>query len=180
MKNQGEVSTFSGQGISLYPNHYSRAFASSHLPYPLSHQRTLRLAFPKGRITGLPSSIHSTGRVRGCLFAGGIVGCVTRVRSVLSLPLAFWLKPISTLGLSILTTFINRSLPFPIPSFLAPYRVGAPGVDVLSRFCLHPYGAGFVVLRASHPAVTGNACRSRKRVVAHTVRSKLTPCLTVK
>ena len=115
-----EVSTLSGQGICLYPNHYSRAFASSTFPYPLSHRLVLRLAFPKGRISGLPSSVHSTGWVRSCLSAGGIIGCVTRVMSVLSIPLAFWLKPISTLGLSILTTFINSSHLFSIPSFPSP------------------------------------------------------------
>ena len=111
-----EVCTLSGQGTGLYPNHYSRAFASSTFPYPLSLQLVLRLAFPKGEITGLPSSVHFTGWGRSCLSAEGITGCVARVRSVLSIPLALWLKPVSTFGLSILTTFIDSSHPFSIPS----------------------------------------------------------------
>lgn len=45
-------------GIRPYPPHYRVAFASSAIPYPLSHRFTLRLTVPCGRATGLPRSTH--------------------------------------------------------------------------------------------------------------------------
>ena len=40
---QVEVGLLSQWGMSPYPDHYSRAFASSTIPYPLTQQVTLRL-----------------------------------------------------------------------------------------------------------------------------------------
>jgi hypothetical protein len=79
------------------------------------------------------------------------------------------------LHLSILTRFISDSRLFSIPSFLAPYRVEAPGVDLPSRFGLHKHLS--VGLRC-HPgfppriAVPYDAGRSRKHMAVHMVESK--------
>ncbi|MBW2739100.1 MAG: hypothetical protein JRE64_09695 [Deltaproteobacteria bacterium] len=50
-----------------------------------------------------------------------------------------------------------------IPSFLAPVRLDAARVEILSQFSLPILEIeGYIVLRASHKAVTSNACRDKK------------------
>src|SRR5229473_6958088 len=56
------------------PSDYRSAFASSVLLYPQRYRRPLRLAFPVGSTTGLPSSACVTEWGRLSLSTGG-VGC---------------------------------------------------------------------------------------------------------
>jgi hypothetical protein len=58
MKDPMEVCSLS-RGVMLllfnsYPPHYKVAFAFSIIPYPPIHRLSLRLAFPCGRMMGLP------------------------------------------------------------------------------------------------------------------------------
>src|SRR6266446_5417652 len=46
--------------LNPYPSHYRMAFASSILPLPHAYRLALRLAFPRGRRTGLPCSVSVT------------------------------------------------------------------------------------------------------------------------
>ena len=52
-----EVGLLSQRGTGPYPGHYSRAFAFSTIPYPLTRQVALRLPCPHtevlGRVVGL-------------------------------------------------------------------------------------------------------------------------------
>jgi hypothetical protein len=64
MKDQTEVCPLS-RGVMLlvlnpYPVHYKPAFAFSVLRYPPHYRRPLRVAFPDGSMTGLPSSSQVT------------------------------------------------------------------------------------------------------------------------
>ena len=58
-------------GLTLYPIHYRVAFASSLIPPPLPHQRSLQFAYPRGEDNGVTSFISSIARGRSCLSAGG-------------------------------------------------------------------------------------------------------------
>ena len=50
-----------------------------------------------------------------------------------------------------------------IPSFLAPVRLDAARVEILSQSSLPILEIeGYIVSRASHKAVTSNACRGKK------------------
>lgn len=67
MKDQTEVCNPFGRGHvpDRYPRRYSAAFAFSVLLYPQPQQRSLRSACPlKGGITGLPSSVSITQKVK--------------------------------------------------------------------------------------------------------------------
>ena len=111
-----------------------------------------RLSFQGRRNTGLPSSTFNTQWVSVCLSAGGIIDYMKRLRNTPTIPLAFWPKPVSIFGLSKITTFINSSHMLRIPSFLAPIRVDAPRVEVLSRVSLLAYCQGL----HCHPGFTQN------------------------
>src|SRR5215813_7498446 len=53
--------------LNPYPPHYRVAFASSILPLPHVYRLALRLAFPRGRRTGLPCSVSITTNGVGAL-----------------------------------------------------------------------------------------------------------------
>src|SRR5262247_1030052 len=60
-------------GLNPYLSHYRRAFASSLLLCPHTYWLALRLAFPRGRCTGLPCSVSVTrGWVRRALSTGSV------------------------------------------------------------------------------------------------------------
>ena len=89
-KDLPEVSTLSGQDINPYPIHYKLAFAFSGILYPLAYRLPLRVAFhSRWRQLGLPCSANSIRWVRACLSAGGIIDCVKRYKSALTIPLTF-------------------------------------------------------------------------------------------
>ena len=50
-------------GLNPYPPDYRTALASSLILYPPSHRRTLRWAYPEGRMTGLPRSTDESRMV---------------------------------------------------------------------------------------------------------------------
>ena len=61
------------RGLNPYLSHYRTAFASSILPFPHIYRLALRLAFPRGRRTGLPCSVSVThGWVRRALSTGSV------------------------------------------------------------------------------------------------------------
>jgi hypothetical protein len=55
------------QVLNPYPSPYRTAFASSILPFPHIYRLALRLAFPRGRRTGLPCSVSVTANGVGAL-----------------------------------------------------------------------------------------------------------------
>jgi hypothetical protein len=61
---QGDVA----RGLNPYPPHYRMAFASSILLLPHVYRLALRLAFPRGRRTGLPCSVSVTTNGVGALY----------------------------------------------------------------------------------------------------------------
>jgi len=121
---------------------------------------------------GLPCSANFTRWVSVCLFAGGIVDRVGQQRTIPSIPLTFWFRPVSIFGLSLITTFISNSHMLRIPSFLAPIRPDAARVEFASRLPLPAEAEGFIVTRASHKAVTSDACRGRKLPTTRQADSK--------
>jgi hypothetical protein len=109
-----------------------------HRPLPAPPSADLTVRFPKGRDTGLPRSSDLPYRwLRCCLFAGGACVCVSEAKNLSTCPLAFWLKPISAFGLSLITTFSNSSPRFTLPSILAPDHFDASSRNFLSRFGCH-------------------------------------------
>ena len=91
---------------------------------------------------------------RFCLSPGGFIDLVYRETNGTSIPLAFWPKPISNLGLLVLTGFINSSLPLTLHPRLAPYRVLLSDIPSASRL----RRVGCIVRRASDHCVTTAAC----------------------
>ena len=92
-----------------------------------------------------------------------------------STPYRFGPGACSLLHLSLLTRFISDSHLFSIPSFLAPYRVEAPRVDLPSRFSLHrqtPVGLRCHPGFPPHIAISYDAGRIRKHMAVHMVESK--------
>jgi hypothetical protein len=82
---------------------------------------------------------------RFSLSPGGIVDLVYRPVIDTSIPLAFWLKPVSNLGLSYITRFINCSHMLTMHPRLVPYRVLLSVMPSASRL----RRVGYIVRRAS-------------------------------
>jgi hypothetical protein len=83
--------------------------------------------------------------VRFCLSPGGFVDLVYRGGTDTSLPLAFWLKPVSNFGLLAMTGFTNSSLLLTMHPRLVPYRGLLSVMPSASRLrCV-----GYIVRRAS-------------------------------
>ena len=126
MQDQTDVSALSRGvmspvGLNPYPPHYRVAFASSVLPCPHACRLALRLAFPRGRRTGLPCSVSVTTNGVGALCPPVAFVSMTRSGGILvPATVPFWLKPASTFGLFSVTMFIERSPGFAMPSILAP------------------------------------------------------------
>jgi len=64
--------------LNFYSLHYRATFAFSILLYPHFCRLALRLAFPRGRNTGLPRFAISTRWVRSRLYAGGAMSAVAK------------------------------------------------------------------------------------------------------
>lgn len=102
-----------------YPPHYKAAFAFSILLYPQPYRFALRLTFPRELLRedyGLTTFRVSTdewGRSR--LFAGGSASATGDFVAPVLDHLPFWLKPLSTFGLFVVTTFISDSLLLTMP-----------------------------------------------------------------
>jgi hypothetical protein len=116
---------------------------------------------PKGTIRAYPVPLKQHEWVRPCLSAGGYHVRVTPVLQRVSQPHAFWPKPVSTFGLSYMTTFISSSHTLVIPLNLAPHphwysQMPSPphGFDVARR-------PGYIVPAASHRTVASPACAGR-------------------
>ena len=86
-------------------------------------------------------------------------------------PHAFWLKPISAFGLLVLTTFINGSPAFSIPSTLVSPHVDARRHTISSRFWCSSCDDGSIVPSTSHHRVTTIAWPGRVPVAEHWVVS---------
>jgi hypothetical protein len=148
------------------------AFAFSILLYPTPHRRTLRLAVPDGGSAGLTTfRFCAIGWVRSRLSAGGAGVCDRRNGKLLCPPPAFWLKPISVFGLLVLTTFINGSRAFSVPSTLVPLHVDARRYTIPARFWRSSCDDGSIVPGTSHHRVTTIAWPGRVPVADHWVVS---------
>jgi hypothetical protein len=101
--------------LNLYPPRYRAAFAFSILLCPPFYRLVSRLAFPGGerRVYHVPCAYQEWGRSR--LFAGGASSAGADFEAALPVHLPFWLKPLSTFGLSILTTFSSDSHLLTVP-----------------------------------------------------------------
>src|SRR5262249_54107923 len=70
------------RGRNPSPPHDRMAFASSILPFPHIYRLALRLAFPRGRRTGLPCSVSVTAEwVRRALSTGSVAAHDKEARS---------------------------------------------------------------------------------------------------
>ncbi len=125
MKDQTEVSSLS-RGIMLpgvaqpLSSPLQAGLALSVILYPHCYQRLLRVAFPCGSSTGLPSSVSATAWVRPSLFAGGVGVHDREEWNPCARHVPFWLEPVSRFGSSGLTTFIKSSHLLAIPRTLGP------------------------------------------------------------
>jgi hypothetical protein len=100
---------------------------------------------------------------RFCLSPGGFVDLVYRGGNDTSLPLAFWLKPVSNFGLLAMTGFINSSLLLTMQPRLVPYRVLLSVMPSASRL----QRVGYIVRRASDHLLV--ACLRSLRLKAQPV-----------
>lgn len=122
-------------GLNPYQAHYRPAFACSLIPCPTPRRLALRLTVPtRGNAGFTRFRCCAIGWLRSRLSAGGIAVCDRENEEPLSQPRAFWLKPVSVFGLLVLTTFIDGSHLFSIPSTLAPDRFDASSHGLSSRF----------------------------------------------
>src|SRR5471032_2915314 len=86
--------------------------------------------------------------------------------------MSHWLKPVSTFGLSMMTTFIEVHLRWSLP------LVPSPSPPLCWQILLSLAGprtddiGGYIVPRASHRAVAGSACLGRKRLMEQPVQSQ--------
>jgi hypothetical protein len=119
---------------------------------------------------GLPCSAWITEWVRSALSAGGFSVHDRVQRKTYACHLAFWLKPVSILGLFVVTTVNEHSPMLTIPLTLAPFRLDA-GRDVFSSRLRHQsFDCRFIVPGASHRWITLAACPGRVLVVEHQAR----------
>ena len=159
-------------GLTLYPIHYSSALASSLIPSPLPHQRSLQSAFPRGEATGLlRSSLRSLrgkvvpfGRWRVIRDGGH---CSPR-----TWPRTFWYKPESIFGLLLFTAFISTSPGLTCPGLLAPDHRDAGSRRVGSRVHGRSEDRGYVVPQASDLTVASDARWGSRPMAEHRVMSE--------
>jgi len=117
MKDQMEVSPLScGVCFISSPFHYRMALACSIFLCPQPYRHSLQFAFPmlgELRIFHVPLAYRKMVEVLSV--RRWLIVCDGRKRSSQSSPRAFWLKPLSTFGLLVLTTFNDSShvLTFP-------------------------------------------------------------------
>src|SRR5262249_5301733 len=159
-------------GLTLYPIHYRPALASSLIPPPLPHQRSLQSAFPRGEATGLLRSSRRSLRGRVVPFGrwrvirdGG--HCNPR-----SWPRTFWSEPDSIFGSTLLTAFISTSPGLTRPGLLAPDRRDAGSRRVGSGVHGRSSDRVYVAPKASAPAVAGDARWGSSPMAEHRVMSR--------
>ena len=119
---------------------------------------------------GLPCSAWITEWVRSALSAGGFVVHDRVIRKPYASHNAFWLKPVSILGLFVVTTVNEHSPMLTIPLTLAPFRFDASRDALPSRLRHQSFDCGFIVPGASHRWITLAACPGRVLVVKHQAR----------
>ncbi len=142
--------------------------ASSLIPPPLPHQRSLQSAFPRGEATGLLRS--SPRSLRGKVVPFGRWR-VIRGGGPCS-PRTFWFKPDSIFGLSLVTVFISTSPGLTCPGLLAPDRRDAGSRRVGSRSHGRSFDQGYVVPQASDLTVAGDARWGSRPMAEHPVMSE--------
>ena len=163
-----------GQSSNPYPVDYRPAFASSDLPYPLTHRRALTGHFPpslRGWL-GLPRCT----RVPILKDLGpALPPAVQPLRGEISRPsdltaYLFWSMPISLLGMLLLTTSQQR--------FTCVGHILQPQLPTAARLAVatSPHGSvarlsggGYSVPSASHPRVTPSARPGRVPVAEHRI-----------
>ena len=111
----------------------------------------------------VPCTLHDWVRV--CLSAGGPVATCPELQARQLTTYLFGRCP-TAFGTTMLTTFISSSHVLPIPASLAPRSrcCSGPLPHLLTKE-RHPRG-GYIVRKASHPTVTGDACLPRLLLVA--------------
>lgn len=176
-----------------YPGRYSRAFACSVIPYPLTQQVALRLPCPyaeaRGRAVGLttfpglPTSqrfCRDVYPVRACLSCGRTSGDIPPFATGVAGDVPFWFWPVSRFGQSILTqvqSTVHVSCPF--GTSLAPPPPSCWQIPRDSSQSSHAADAGDVVQWASHTVVADHACHRRlpsitRRVMTYRSRGRMT------
>jgi hypothetical protein len=83
----------------------------------------------------------------------------------------FWFKPVSTFGLSKITTFIGSSHMLVVPTHPLLLSAFVLADSASPRGWAYRLSGGYVVPRASHRAVTGSACLGRERLMEQPVSS---------
>ena len=125
-----------------------------------------------GRQRGYFVHLFDHSGVRSCLSAGGASSATGDIATPVPGHIPFWSKPISILGLFLFTAFISTSPGLTRPGLLAPDRRDAGSRRVGSRVHGRSEDRGYVVPRASDPAVAGDARRGSRPMAEHRVMSK--------
>ena len=146
--------------------------ASSLIPSPLSHQRSLQSAFPRGEATGLLRSSLRSLRSKSCLWAGGASSATGDIATPVPGHVPFWSKPDSIFGLPLFTAFISTSPGLTSSGLLAPDRRDASSRRVGSRVHDRSEDRGYVVPQASDLAVAGDARWGSRPMAEHRVMSE--------
>ena len=146
-----------GQILNPYLIHYRSAFAFSGAPLPASPWANLAIGCPsrEGEIRAYQVPPLTLNGLASVYPPGESKDYVEQNRSTPSIPLAILAQAYQHLWPAQITTFINSSLMLRIPSFIAPIRVDAPRVEILSRFSLLAQDQGL----HCHPSFTQNHCR---------------------
>jgi hypothetical protein len=140
-RHPGEVSSLS-RGVISQPLSDPLRASLRFLPRPLRPPR--RLALWLASLAGGRRAYHVASRepswVRPRLYAGGTSSAPDEFAASGPGHLPFWSKPISTFGLSLLTTRAAVHLGWPYHAPLVPDRRGAGSRDLGSRRGRHPTG----------------------------------------
>lgn len=157
--------------FSLYPVHYSRAFAFSAVLYPQYQQRPLRFACPCGGTMGLPCSDRVSEWGGPFLHAGGLTSMRAHKRRAIPYRAPFWSKPVSTFGLLSITTLNRSSHMLAVPTHPLLLSAVVLADSTSPRGSVYRKTGGYVVPRASHQTVASSACLGRERLMEQPVSS---------
>lgn len=138
--------------FSPYPVHYSRAFAFSAFLYPQRQQRSLWSACRCRQHYGLTLFRISLRAGWGgpFLFAGGWSSMVAQLSKTTPHRVPFWFKPVSTFGLSKITTFIGSSHTLVVSAHPLLLSAFVLADSALPRGSAYWISGGYFVPRASH------------------------------
>ena len=129
------------------------AFAFSGFLYPHPHRLPLRVAFPCGEDTDLPSSVRKTlVNGLGSAYSPGCLRLRTDRPDSVSCTLTFWSSLSIPLACLVLTTFISGSLTLTMPFEPSSQPHGIRGLVRPSRVSL----SGLHCLRDSTPSDYSN------------------------